>query len=149
MKKVNDRNKCNVLTMAFFVMLFFGLLAMKAYATDGCDNNLKDTVAFRSAWAAEKAEKSKDTTQREDPEKPAASTIRRCPFKPGDKVEVFLIKDSEWYNAAVTKNEGGRCFIHYDKYDYSYDEWVGSDRIRAKEGKEEYRRPKAILDLFR
>jgi hypothetical protein len=48
----------------------------------------------------------------------------------GNKAEVFW-KD-RWYPAQVLRvnQDGDRCFITYDGYDNSWDEWVGSDRIR-------------------
>ncbi|MFO1518832.1 MAG: Tudor-knot domain-containing protein [bacterium] len=36
-----------------------------------------------------------------------------------------------WYPATVTQADGSRCYIHYDGYDNSWDEWVGPGRIRV------------------
>jgi len=50
--------------------------------------------------------------------------------QPGDKADV-LWKGS-WYPATVLDARGHKCFIHYDGYDNSWDEWVGPNRIRIK-----------------
>ncbi|MBT3181609.1 MAG: RNA-binding protein [Deltaproteobacteria bacterium] len=47
----------------------------------------------------------------------------------GDRAEVLW--KSKWYAAQVKKVEGARCYIHYDGYADSWDEWVGSKRIRG------------------
>lgn len=51
-------------------------------------------------------------------------------FKPGDSVEVKW--KGSWYAASVLKASNGKYRIHYDQYDNSWDEWVGSDRIRPR-----------------
>jgi hypothetical protein len=50
----------------------------------------------------------------------------------GDGAQV-LWKGS-WYPAHVKQvsGDGQKCFIHYDGYGSSWDEWVGSDRIQIK-----------------
>jgi RNA binding chromodomain-containing protein/agenet domain-containing protein len=47
---------------------------------------------------------------------------------PGDKAEVKW--KGRWYPATVSQAVGNRCFIHYDGYANSWDEWVGPGRIR-------------------
>lgn len=47
----------------------------------------------------------------------------------GDKAQVLW--KSKWYPAKVLKAEENRCFIHYDGYAASWDEWVGADRIKS------------------
>lgn len=49
-------------------------------------------------------------------------------FAAGDKVSVEW--KGQWYAATVVKSENGRFFIHYDGWEASWDEWVGSDRIK-------------------
>jgi hypothetical protein len=51
----------------------------------------------------------------------------------GDKVQVLW--KGTWYPATVLQAKGDQCFIHYDGYDSSWDEWVGSDRIRVTSSK--------------
>ncbi|MBX7149533.1 hypothetical protein K1X76_10685 [bacterium] len=46
----------------------------------------------------------------------------------GDKVKVEW--KGGWYPATVIKADGERCFIHYNGYGDSWDEWVGADRMR-------------------
>ena len=36
----------------------------------------------------------------------------------------------QWYPATVIKTKGNRCYVHYDGYHKSWDEWVGPQRIR-------------------
>lgn len=50
----------------------------------------------------------------------------------GDKAQVSW--KGKWYSATVVRVDGGqtRCFIHYDGYDDSWNEWVGADRIRVQ-----------------
>lgn len=48
--------------------------------------------------------------------------------QPGDKAQVLW--KGKWYPATVKKAKGDQCFIHYDGYSNSWDEWVGPDRIR-------------------
>jgi hypothetical protein len=57
----------------------------------------------------------------------AASASAAC--KAGQKVEVQW--KGSWYPATVQKVKGEQCFIHYDGYGKSWDEWVGPDRIKA------------------
>lgn len=51
----------------------------------------------------------------------------------GDKAEVLW--QGSWYPATVLHSNGERCFIHYDGYESSWDEWVGPDRIKLKGAK--------------
>ena len=55
---------------------------------------------------------------------PAAS------YKAGDAVQVKW--KGTWYDASILKVAGGKYKIHYDQYDSSWDEWVGTDRIRPR-----------------
>lgn len=48
--------------------------------------------------------------------------------KVGDKAQVLW--KGNWYPATVLKTAGEQCFIHYDGYGNSWDEWVGSARYR-------------------
>lgn len=58
----------------------------------------------------------------------AASAYAGC--KVGDKAEVLW--KGKWYPATVKKVKENRCYIHYDGYAKSWDEWVGPKRIRIK-----------------
>lgn len=58
----------------------------------------------------------------------ASSVYAEC--KVGDKAQVLW--KGTWYPATVKKVKGNECFIHYDGYNKSWDEWVGPDRIRIK-----------------
>jgi hypothetical protein len=51
-------------------------------------------------------------------------------YKVGDPVMVKW--KGAWYPASVLKSQGGNFYIHYDGYDNSWDEWVGTNRIRAR-----------------
>jgi hypothetical protein len=51
-------------------------------------------------------------------------------FKAGDKVQVEW--KGKWWPAAVLEVKDGKFKIHYDGYDASWDEWVTSNRIKAK-----------------
>jgi len=46
----------------------------------------------------------------------------------GDAVNVLW--KGKWYPATVLKASGEKCYIHYNGYDNSWDEWVGNNRIR-------------------
>ena len=46
----------------------------------------------------------------------------------GDSAQVLW--KGKWYSAHVMKAKGDQCYIHYDGYSTSWDEWVGADRIR-------------------
>ena len=50
----------------------------------------------------------------------------------GDGAQVLW--KGTWYPAHVKQvsGDGQKCFIHYDGYGSSWDEWVGSDRIQIK-----------------
>ncbi|MBL7686265.1 MAG: hypothetical protein JNK65_09580, partial [Deltaproteobacteria bacterium] len=50
--------------------------------------------------------------------------------KVGDKAQVKW--KGSWYPATVTNSKGKNCYIHYDGYDQSLDEWVGPERIRIR-----------------
>ena|SRR5262245_49016031 len=50
----------------------------------------------------------------------------------GDRAEVKW--KGSWYPAHVTNVSGNKCFIHYDGYNNSWDEWVGPGRIRITGG---------------
>ena len=54
--------------------------------------------------------------------------------KVGEKLQVNW--KGSWYPAKVQKVKGDECFIHYDGYGKSWDEWVGPDRIKMAAGKE-------------
>ncbi len=47
----------------------------------------------------------------------------------GEKTKVEW--KGSWYPATVLKVNGDQCFIHYDGYGDSWDEWVGPSRIKA------------------
>jgi hypothetical protein len=51
-------------------------------------------------------------------------------FRAGDPVAVKW--KGKWYPASVLRAHNGKYHIHYDQYDNSWDEWVGSDRIRPR-----------------
>ncbi len=73
----------------------------------------------------------------EDDEEPAWVTNDQIrPYQPelfaiGEKVEVE--SEEEWCSATVLKAWYGLHLISYDDYDESYNEWVGSDRIRPQQ----------------
>jgi len=46
----------------------------------------------------------------------------------GDRADVLW--KGTWYPAVVKKARGDSCYIHYNGYNASWDEWVGADRIR-------------------
>lgn len=50
----------------------------------------------------------------------------------GDGAQVLW--KGTWYPAHVKQvsGDGQKCFIHYDGYGSSWDEWVGADRIQIK-----------------
>jgi hypothetical protein len=50
----------------------------------------------------------------------------------GDQIQVFW--GSSWYDATVKQiRDDGQCFIGYDGWVDSWDEWVGADRMRARQ----------------
>ena len=49
----------------------------------------------------------------------------------GDKVEIDY--GGTWYPGQVKEINGAQYFVGYDGYDSSWDEWVGSERLRAPE----------------
>jgi RNA binding activity-knot of a chromodomain. len=57
---------------------------------------------------------------------PAVATARIC--SPGDKAQVKW--RGTWYPATVINAQGNKCYIHYDGYGNSWDEWVGPGRIQ-------------------
>ncbi len=60
-------------------------------------------------------------------------SVSAAACQPGDKAEVLW--KGTWYAASVLKAKGDQCFIHYDGYGSSWDEWVGPGRIRLVGGK--------------
>ena len=56
-----------------------------------------------------------------------AADARACAV--GDGAQVLW--KGAWYPAHVLKAKDAECFIHYDGYDNSWDEWVGPDRIKV------------------
>ena len=60
----------------------------------------------------------------------AAVSSKTLP-KVGAAVEVEW--KGKWWNATVLEVAGERAKIHYDGYDASWDEWVGPDRVRARD----------------
>lgn len=48
--------------------------------------------------------------------------------QPGDKAQVLW--KGKWYPATVKEAKGTQCFIHYEGYNNSWDEWVGPERIK-------------------
>ncbi|MDZ8068429.1 MAG: agenet domain-containing protein [Nostoc sp. DedQUE08] len=57
------------------------------------------------------------------------SAFAASPCSVGQKAEV-LWKET-WYSATVLKVNDEKCYITYDGYDSSWDEWVGTARFRA------------------
>ncbi|MDZ8104226.1 MAG: agenet domain-containing protein [Nostoc sp. DedQUE12a] len=57
------------------------------------------------------------------------SAFAASPCSVGQKAEVFW-KDT-WYPATVLDVDDNQCYITYDSYDSSWDEWVGTSRFRA------------------
>jgi hypothetical protein len=50
----------------------------------------------------------------------------------GDKVQVYW--GGSWYNAVILRANNNKWLIHYDGYSDSWDEWVGLDRMRWRNG---------------
>lgn len=57
------------------------------------------------------------------------SVVIAFAFNVGDKVSVQW--KGQWYPATVLKVDNNKCFIHYDGYASSWDEWVGPARIKG------------------
>jgi hypothetical protein len=55
-------------------------------------------------------------------------------YAEGAPVEVEW--ESKWWPATVKAERLGVHLVHYDDYDDTWDEWVGEDRVRAREGKD-------------
>ncbi|GEM_PF-4479664 len=47
---------------------------------------------------------------------------------PGDTVHVKW--GDQWYDATVVRREGRRVLVHFDGWSNSFDQWVGSDRVK-------------------
>ncbi|MCF4967731.1 agenet domain-containing protein [Nostoc sp. CMAA1605] len=57
------------------------------------------------------------------------SALAAPPCSVGQKAEVLW--KGKWYAATVLGVNNNRCYITYDGYDSSWNEWVGSARFRA------------------
>ena len=42
-----------------------------------------------------------------------------------------VLWQGKWYSAKVLNTSGSQCYITYEGYDSSWDEWVGPDRFRG------------------
>lgn len=62
----------------------------------------------------------------------AAAQPRATPCTVGAKLEVQ--SGGSWYKATVKRGPDaeGRCFVGYDAFRSTWDEWVGADRMRAR-----------------
>lgn len=49
--------------------------------------------------------------------------------KTGDQAEVLW--KGKWFPATVLNEKDNKCYIHYTNYNDSWNEWVGSNRIRV------------------
>ncbi|WP_445635826.1 Agenet-like domain-containing protein [Nostoc sp. DSM 114161] len=58
---------------------------------------------------------------------PSAFAASTCSV--GQKAEVLW--KEKWYPVTVLDVDDNQCYITYDGYDSSWDEWVGSSRFRA------------------
>lgn len=65
----------------------------------------------------------------EDRIKITATGAESPAFNVGDPVQVKW--KGSWYPASVLSIKSGKYKIHYDGYGSNWDEWVGSDRIKA------------------
>lgn len=76
----------------------------------------------------------------------------------GDVLQVLW--HDTWYPAHAIKGEKNRCYITYDGYDHSWDEWVGPDRLKVLEkrglnehgpwkGDDSYHKGDKVLVLWR
>ena len=63
---------------------------------------------------------------------PAAPPAAPNPCPMGGSVSVLW--NGDWYNATIEAgpNAMGQCYIGYDGWGDEWDEWVGSDRMRAR-----------------
>ena len=59
----------------------------------------------------------------------APSADARSVCSPGQRGEVLW--KGKWYPAQVLDAKGNRCYITYDGYSKSWDEWVGPARFRS------------------
>ena len=57
------------------------------------------------------------------------SAFAASPYSVGQKAEVLW--QEAWYPATVLNVNDDQCYITYDGYDSSCDEWVGYSRFRA------------------
>ncbi|WP_392479287.1 agenet domain-containing protein [Nostoc sp. C110] len=57
------------------------------------------------------------------------SAFAASPCSVGQKAEVFW--KEKWYPATVLKVNDDNCYITYEGYDSSWNEWVGAERFRA------------------
>lgn len=79
------------------------------------------TIAPADAWVA---------AQQVRPMKPPPTTSKLPAFaKTGARVDV--LSKGEWYGARILEVSGDRVKVRYDRYDASWDEWVGAERLRA------------------
>ena len=62
----------------------------------------------------------------------ALATGAFADWKTGDSVDVEW--KGAWYGAKVLEVKDGKYKIHYDGYEASWDEWIGTSRMRAKAG---------------
>lgn len=69
-------------------------------------------------------------TARPPAKRGGAASGATLPYRLGDAVLVWW--KTQWYNATVIQLAGSQVKIHYDGYDNSWDEWVGSNRIRYR-----------------
>jgi len=57
------------------------------------------------------------------------SAFAASPCSVGQKADVLW--KGTWYPATVLDVDDNQCYITYDGYDSSWDEWVGTSRFRA------------------
>lgn len=67
------------------------------------------------------------TTTHPGPKGPAGVAEYHPGYK-DDNAKVFW--NNKWYDATIKDYKDGKWFIHYDGWSDSWDEWVGSDRIK-------------------
>jgi hypothetical protein len=68
------------------------------------------------------------TPEKRATEAPRTGSAPQETFTKGEKVQV--VWTGHWYAATVLDAKDGRYLVHYDRFDSSWDEWVGPDRIR-------------------
>ncbi len=100
------------------------VIQQNSYAADYSANNFFYAVNFSS---------SNNNNQTYNP--PANNNYNnRGSYRLGDKAEVYYPKDGKWYACTIKAVYGNSYLIGYDGYASSWDETVGTDRLRQVSG---------------